>query len=185
MDCRRSKRFAVLATVDCQRLVYHTDRPPLSTEPCRRAGSSATAGTCTVSRSDIIMSGVREQCCCVSGLRSRRHGHVLPMCQYSFCKNSFIPRCLFHFLVIVNFSVWLVSWCLFFFVFLFFNICVCHLLFLLIKRYRHHVPLLQVIAMPLARDWTVGILRKAEVHHPTSPTDGIGRVGMCVCVGLR
>ena len=28
----------------------------------------------------------------LSGLRSRGHGYVLPICQYSFCKNSFISR---------------------------------------------------------------------------------------------
>jgi len=33
----------------------------------------------------------------VSGLRSRGHGYVLAICQCSFCKNSYIPRCLFHF----------------------------------------------------------------------------------------
>ena len=37
------------------------------------------------------------------GLRSRGHGYVLPIiCQYSFCKNSCIPRCLFHFLYFFN-----------------------------------------------------------------------------------
>ena len=42
-------------------------------------------------------------------------------------------NCLFHFFVIVNFSVWFVFFVFFFlFRFLFFNICVCHLLFLLI-----------------------------------------------------
>jgi len=34
----------------------------------------------------------------LSGLHSRGHGYVLPICQYSFCKNSFVPWCLFHFL---------------------------------------------------------------------------------------
>jgi len=68
----------------------------------------------------------------VSGLRSWGHGYVLPICQYSFfCKNSFILRCLVHFFVIVNFSVWLVFLS-------FFNICACHLYcFLLIKRYHY------------------------------------------------
>ena len=32
----------------------------------------------------------------LSGLRSRGHGYVLPICQYSFCK-KIISRCLFHF----------------------------------------------------------------------------------------
>jgi len=27
----------------------------------------------------------------LSGLHSRGHGYVLPICQYSFCKNSFVP----------------------------------------------------------------------------------------------
>ena len=35
----------------------------------------------------------------LSGLRSRGHGYVLPICQYSFfVKKIFIPRCLFYFL---------------------------------------------------------------------------------------
>ena len=38
----------------------------------------------------------------LSGLRSRGHGYVLPICQYSFCRNSFILRCIFHIFVIVN-----------------------------------------------------------------------------------
>jgi len=33
-------------TCDGRRLVYHTDHPRLSAEPCRRAGSSATDDTC-------------------------------------------------------------------------------------------------------------------------------------------
>jgi len=33
----------------------------------------------------------------LSGLRSSGHGYVLPIYQYSFCKNYFISRCLFHF----------------------------------------------------------------------------------------
>ena len=48
----------------------------------------------------------------LSGLRSRGHAYVLPICQYSFfVKKIFIPRCLFYFFVIVNLSVWFVFWC--------------------------------------------------------------------------
>ena len=68
----------------------------------------------------------------------RHSQHRKYICQYYFCKNSFIPRCVFHFSVIVNFSVWFV-----FLVFFcsFFNTCVffCHSLLLLIKRYHHHI----------------------------------------------
>ena len=74
----------------------------------------------------------------LSGLRSRRYGYVLPICQYSFCKNYFISRCLFRFFVMLNFCVWFVFLVFTFFIFFFFfNICVCHLLFLLTKRYHH------------------------------------------------
>ena len=35
----------------------------------------------------------------LSGLRSRGHAYILPICQYSFfVKKNFIPRCLFYFL---------------------------------------------------------------------------------------
>jgi len=33
-------------TCDSRKLVYHTDRPPVSTARFRRTGSSATADTC-------------------------------------------------------------------------------------------------------------------------------------------
>jgi len=56
------------------------------------------------------------------------------ICQYNFCKKSFIPRCLFHFFCncspqcLIRFSG------CFFFLFLFFNIFVCHLLFFINKE---------------------------------------------------
>jgi len=41
----------------------------------------------------------------LSGLRSRGHSYVFPIYQYRFCKNSIVLRRLFHFFVIVNFSL--------------------------------------------------------------------------------
>ena len=42
---------------------------------------------------------------------------LIHICQYTYYKNSFIPRCLFLFFEIVNFSVWFVFWCCSFFFF--------------------------------------------------------------------
>ena len=69
----------------------------------------------------------------LSGLRSRGHCYVLPICYcIIFCKNSFIPRCVFHFFVIESSTSVCDSFLVFFsflsFSFVFFNICVCHLL---------------------------------------------------------
>jgi len=47
----------------------------------------------------------------------------MPIVPSSFCKNSFVPRCLFHFFVIVNFSVWLFTVFFFFFSTFLFVIC--------------------------------------------------------------
>ena len=58
----------------------------------------------------------------LSSRRTRRRSSRL--CRYSFCKNSFILRCLFHFFfVIVNFSVWFVFLVFFLFFFSTFVIC--------------------------------------------------------------
>ena len=64
----------------------------------------------------------------LSGLRSRGHGYVLPIYQYSFCKKLFYSPDAYFIFVIVHFSVWFVYWCLFLY-FSFFKQLRCHLLF--------------------------------------------------------
>ena len=66
---------------------------------------------------------------------TRRHGYVSIV---FFSKNSFIPRCLFHFFVIVNLTVWFVFFNIFgiFSVFFFFqHLRLSFVIFLLITRY--------------------------------------------------
>ena len=67
----------------------------------------------------------------------------LSVCQYSFCKNSFIPRCVFHFFVIESLTSVYDSLLMLFFFFLSFSFVffqhlrLSFVIFLLIKRYHN------------------------------------------------
>ena len=93
---------------------------------------------------------------CVSQLRSK---HTSLYVSTDSVKTLLYPDAYFVFFVIVNFNVWLCFWSLFSFFsfFLFFDICVCHLLFLLIKRYH-----------PQLMHRSIGSYRRSE--HCKSPT---------------